>query len=307
MGWLEGRRRLGVLTAAGTASALLVAGLLAAQPRQRDVQVRPRAEVRLFDALGSTIGVSIREVTEGDVAKLKLASLGGAVVEQVDRDGPAERAGLRAGDVLIEFDGERVRSALELTRLVRETPSGRAVKVGIVREGRRTDVTVTPESHRLGLVDERALERAIEGGLGQFRDRLEQVPRSEPGWPWLFEAPQGPRTLPVPPFAPPLWASPWRLGVTVQELTPQLAEYFGVKEGVLISAVTDNSPASKAGLKAGDVITAIDGKSVRNRTDLTRALRDREGSDVSLTIVRDRKTQTIKVTLEGSRQRRVRV
>ena len=306
MGWLEGRRRPRVLIAAGTATALLVAGMLAAQPRQ-GAQMVPRAEVRLFDAAGSTIGVSVAEVTQDDVAKLKLPSLGGAVVEQVDRDSPAERAGLRAGDVIVEFDGERVRSGLELTRLVGETPAGRAVKVGIVREGRRTDVTVTPESHRLGLIDERALERAIEGGLGQFRDRLEQVPRSEPGWPWLFEAPQGPHTLPIPPFAPPLWASPWRLGVTVQELTPQLAEYFGVKEGVLISAVTDNSPASKAGLKAGDVITAIDGKSVRNRTDLTRALRDRDGSEVSLTIVRDRKTQTIKVKLEDSRQRRVRV
>jgi membrane-associated protease RseP (regulator of RpoE activity) len=92
-----------------------------------------------------------------------------------------------------------------------------------------------------------------------------------------------------------------RIGVSTETLTKQLADYFGVKDGgVLITSVTDNSPAARAGLKAGDVITAIDGEKVSSPGDISRALGKKDTGDVSLTIIRDRNPRTITVTPEKS-------
>jgi S1-C subfamily serine protease len=93
-----------------------------------------------------------------------------------------------------------------------------------------------------------------------------------------------------------------RLGVSVDELTHQLAEYFGAKDGVLVTAVTDGSAAARAGLKAGDVITSINGASVTSRDDLVRGLRD-ASEDVSIGIVRDKKESTLKAKIEPPARR----
>ena len=87
----------------------------------------------------------------------------------------------------------------------------------------------------------------------------------------------------------------------MQSLTPELAEYFGVKEGVLVTAVTKESAAAKAGIKAGDVITNVDGKTIDDAGELRRQLRPDAGkaSEVTLGIVRDKKAMTMKVPLEG--------
>ena len=94
-----------------------------------------------------------------------------------------------------------------------------------------------------------------------------------------------------------------RLGVNTQSLTDQLAKHFGVEGGVLVSSVTENSAASKAGLRAGDVITKFNATAIDDAGDLLRALADASG-DVTLEIVRDRKTQTLKATLEPAARRR---
>ena len=96
-----------------------------------------------------------------------------------------------------------------------------------------------------------------------------------------------------------------RLGITVEELTPQLATYFGAKDGVLIASVGGDSPASRAGLKAGDVITKVNNEPVGSRDELTRLLREvTDGGDVTLGIVRDRKESTVTVKLESRRRQR---
>ena len=91
-----------------------------------------------------------------------------------------------------------------------------------------------------------------------------------------------------------------RLGVGVDDLTAQLAAYFGAKEGVLVTTVTEDTPASRAGLKAGDVIVMFNGETVRNRVELQRAVgRVQADAEVSIGIVRDRKPSDVKVKLEG--------
>jgi serine protease Do/serine protease DegQ len=100
-----------------------------------------------------------------------------------------------------------------------------------------------------------------------------------------------------------MWRGPasprGRLGVQLGELTPQLAEYFGAKDGgVLVSSINQGSPAEKAGLKAGDVITSVNGDRVRDSDDLIDELRDAEGREVTIGILRDKKESTVTATLD---------
>ena len=104
-----------------------------------------------FPSAGSQIGVSARDVAAEDMKKLKLSGQAGAIVEDVRSGSPASAAGLRTNDVIVEFDGERIRSARQLTRVVLETPQGREVRVEIMREGRRMEVDITPVQASVGL------------------------------------------------------------------------------------------------------------------------------------------------------------
>jgi membrane-associated protease RseP (regulator of RpoE activity) len=95
-----------------------------------------------------------------------------------------------------------------------------------------------------------------------------------------------------------------QLGITIAELEPQLAEYFGTKEGVLVASVRADSAAAKAGLKAGDVITRFNGSTVDSTTDLRSRLGDLDGAEFTLEIVRDKKSMTLKGKLEPRADRR---
>lgn len=237
--------------------------------------------VEILGGRGSEIGVRVRDTEEADLKRSKRIGSGGVVVEEVRRDSPAERAGLRAGDLIVEFDGERVRSARQFARLVQETPVGRTVRGLLLRDGQEVRFEIVPERGSGPVVwgpDEMA-ER-----LGRLRESLRQLED----------------------FDIQVRMRPGRLGVSVMGLTEQLAAYFGVKDGVLVTNVEAESPAAKAGVKAGDVITAMDDASVRDPEDLRRrVMRVDAGAEFTLTVVRDRKTLTLKGKMEdrGARRR----
>jgi serine protease Do len=268
---------------------------------QRD-RIAPQVDRLILRGPGSYIGVRVRDVEPSDGDRQR--NQGGAVVEEVLRESPAEAAGIKSGDVIVEFDGERVRSARQLTRLVDETPPGRPVKATVLREGRRTEVTVTPSRSRQGpWVDRETLRRSLEDLNARLRIDRDQLQRSmEDLRRWREEFGKSfDFNWNIDGSAARRW-----LGVTVQELPSQLAEYFGAKEGVLVSSVADDSPASRAGLKAGDVITKVGTTTVRSRGDLLRALRDtRDDGEVTIGIVRDRQETTVMAKPEvGPRPRR---
>lgn len=267
---------------------LAVGGALSVINAQ-DVRVTPRGrgDVFVLDGRGAQLGLRVSDV---DVK----AATGGVRIDEVNADSPAEKAGMREGDVVVEYDGERVRSARQFTRLVQETPDGRTVRIAVLRNGQKQTLEATPEAGRNSWdfgIDSDQIRREIERGLRDF-------PR-EP-FEFRFDD-RGPRRFEyrLPERAMPFMGSRGRLGVSVQSLTPELEEYFGARNGgALVSSVAQNSPAAKAGLKAGDVITSINGNRVSDSGDLMRELSGATG-EVTIVILRDKNELTVKATLTG--------
>lgn len=263
----------GLAAVALVAAAWLAAPGVRTQDRESERRYSPERRLMMLDGRGSAIGVRIAE-----------ADAGGVRIEDVDEGSPAAKAGLRAGDVVVEFDGERVRSARQFARLVQETPDGRSVKATVVRDGSRQTLDITPEAGsraRRGdmLLHVPDIEREVERGL-------RALPRE-----FAFDFDWDAGALGIWPRG--------RLGARLSPLTDQLAAYFGAKAGVLVSSVADDSAAAKAGVKAGDVITSVNGRAVETPGDVAAELGGAEDGDVvELRILRDRKELTLKATIE---------
>lgn len=242
--------------------------------------------VRIFSG-GGRIGVTIRDLSDEDVKTGKTA---GVVVDEVEAESPAEKAGIKAGDIVVEFDGERVRTSRQFTRLVQESAPGRTVAAAVLRAGQRVSVNVQPR----------------EGSSYKSFDWSGDVMALRPT----------PKIPPVPPTPPArmellpkldIFGGSGRLGISIDDLSPQLAEYFGTKDGVLVTSVNDNSVAAKAGLKAGDVITSLDGGAVNSAVDLMRRTQRLEsGDEFTLGVVRDKKSLSLKGKLEPQERKPVR-
>jgi len=252
-----------IVLASIVATLALLAVPLAAQ--YAGGRLREPADVMFLAGSGATLGMTVRDADNPEKQS-------GVVVEDVVPGGAADKAGIKRGDVITAFDGEVVGSARQFTRLAEEAAAGRAANASYLRNGQRNDITMTPGRA------ERPATAYIDPE--RIRERLrEAMPTADVN----IDAP-GTRA---------------RLGVTIQEMTPQLAGYFGAKAGVLVSSVSDGSPASRAGLKAGDVIVSVDGRSVTARIDLVRFLREaKDRQEVSVAILRERRESTVKATLE---------
>jgi len=224
--------------------------------------------------LGTTsfLGVGIQEIDSERSKALKLPEEAGVEVTRVAPDSPAEKAGIKTGDVVLQYNGQRIEGIDQFSRMVRETPAGREVRLGIFRNGATQTVTAKIVSHSGPILN------------GQLMLPSTQEPLD-------LRIPDLPRNLMT-------WRS-GALGVDAETLEGQLAEFFGVKEGVLIRSVTKGSAAEKAGIRAGDVITRLDDAKVTSPADISNRLRALRGKTVSVVLVRDRKEVTVSVTLEA--------
>jgi serine protease Do len=261
--------------------------LVAPAVKGQTVSPRPYFDLRAQILGGSTIGVTIRDVDDADLKREKLPALAGAVVEDVATDSPAAKAGIKAGDVIISFDTERVRSARHLARLIEETADGREIDATVVRAGEKVSLKMTPV--------ERSAFRNVPFRIDRF---AQSVPRR-----YEFTVPAPHVELPrLQPFAGSGFGRFFERrfgfnGVTVQDLTGQLGDYFGTKDGVLVTSIDDGSAAKALGLKAGDVITKINEHPIRSSADWWRRMMTEPG-EVTLTILRDRKELTLKGKIE---------
>jgi len=232
-----------------------------------------------FDGDGF-LGVYTEEITKDNLSQYGLHDAHGVGVTEVVKDSPAEKAGLRKGDVITRFDGETVNSVRKLNRLVSEVAPDHHVTLGISRGGGEQEVAVTMGKRRGTYSDT----------MGTMTIPPGSFPRIE-NWPNIENMPDGSRIL---------LGNSRRIGVSTTSLTKQLAEYFGIAngKGVLITSVMENSPAAKAGLRAGDVITAVNGEKIEDAGDLSRSISKQKDGEVTLTVVRDKNQRTMKVTPE---------
>jgi serine protease Do len=223
------------------------------------------------------LGVHLADIDADRARALKLDEERGVEVVKVEPGSPAESAGIKAGDVLLSYNGEVILGAQQLGRLVSETPAGRKVKIQLWRDGRmQTTAAVVAESHAV---------RPFPGDLNfQMPDVHVVVPTDIPN-PLL------------------IWKTP-TLGIECEPVDAQLAEYFGVKRGVLVRSVEKGSVAEKAGLRAGDVLTAVGERSVTNPREVMSCLRAQRGTGkpVTVALMREHKALTLTMPAESDNQ-----
>ena len=257
-----------------------------------------RIEIIRFGG-GAFLGVGLEEVEDGTR---------GAKVQTVEPDSAAEEAGIQDGDVITRFDGESVRSARQLARLVRETPAGRAVEIAVTRGGATKNLTATlGEGPRrihsgLHLGDENVFVPDLED-LDIEIDVPEGLPHA-PGphvFRWHGDDDHDDFTMAWRPRRP-------RLGIRFLEIEGQLADYFGLSagEGVLVTSVEEDTPAAEAGFRAGDVVLELDGRTIHDAGDLMKAVGAAEGGrPLAVKLLRDEKTVDVEVVLpEGEEPRK---
>lgn len=245
-------------------------------------------QVQVFTNLsrsGSYLGIGVAEIDTERAKALNLNEERGVEITRVMEGTPAAEAGLQKNDVVTEYNGTPVQGVEQFVRLVRETPPGRKVKLAIVRNGQPLTVVAIMGTRR-------AAEREWESELRRNMDKLQESLRSQR---FEFEMPEMPRVFVA-------WPAR-RIGIEAEPLTPQLAEFFGVKKGVLVRSVKKGSPAEKAGIKAGDVITKVKGEEVATAGEISAALGGVEpNKTVPLTVVRNRSEIALQVTIEASEE-----
>lgn len=296
--------------------AKILAKLAAAQERMEEAQTpAPAARVWLngedFSTADETgwLGVTPEDISSDRAKELKLSAARGVYVSDVEKDSPAEKSGLKSGDVISEFNGTHVEGVTQFRRLVRETPPGHSVSIVVTRDGKSQTLNAT-----LSTMSDQFQHLRINLG-----DRMQEFKMNSPMWNWEGPAiaPMAPTTprapMPAMPAMPPgsytyttpegafaygfgagagsgfgMGATP-SIGISGENLNGQLGTYFGAPdgEGVLVREVQSGSPAEKAGLKAGDVITKVAGDRVKTIGDLQSKLRaKREDKTVQITVVR---------------------
>ncbi|MGC9970438.1 MAG: PDZ domain-containing protein [Bryobacteraceae bacterium] len=236
---------------------------------------------------GSYLGIGVQEVSADRAKELKLSDVHGVEVTKVEDDSPASRSGLKQGDVVLEYQGQRVEGTAQFVRLVRETPAGRQVKLLISRGGANQSLNATVGERKPKHV---MIERNFTMDP-KWHEQMEKLQEQLGRMRFQFEMPDLPQ-----PFMS--WRSA-ALGIEAESVSSQLAEFFGVKKGVLVRSVGKDTPAEKAGIKAGDVIVKVDGVEVSTPSEVAKRVRAPEAKKTfPVTVVRNRQEVTLNVTVE---------
>ncbi len=242
---------------------------------------------------GSYLGVDTRDVTSDRLSVLKLKEEHGVEVTLVDQDAPAGKAGVKEHDVILTINGNQVEGVEQLRRMIREIPPGRIVNLGISRDGQSLTVKA------------------------QLADRKRTFVIAGPGKGFSFAMPAMPAmpTMPAIPSVPEMDLpvsvvvvhSSSRSGLMVENLTPQLGDFFGAKngKGVLVRSVEKGSRAEQAGFRAGDVIVKVNGESISDSGDFTHAIHGRKNTGVTVSIIRERKEQNLTLTVPDRNQSQI--
>jgi S1-C subfamily serine protease len=173
-----------------------------------------------------------------------------------------------------------------LRRTLREIPAGRKVSLEISRDGNLQTLAVQ-------LADRKAMEQDVWNKLGNGGDVF------APG-PGMGILTNGDVSLPGG-FHMPFFGSSLNVGALVEPLTSQMAEYLGVPSGLMVKQVARKSEADAAGLKAFDVILKVGSDGITTLGDWERALRSNQGKPVQVTVLREKKQQTLTLQVDSKR------
>lgn len=246
-------------------------------------------DVQVFVHSGqSWLGVGISEVTAEKVKELKLPAERGVYLGKIVPESPAAKAGLKESDVITEINGQRVEGAEQFRRMIREIPVGRTAEFTVWRDGRSQTIRVTlgkSESHHTGAF-------VAPAAPGSFTFHMPDMPQMGQ----LFE--NG------------MWSSGRpRLGIDAEDLDGEFGNFFGAPEGegILVRGIIPDTPAAKAGLKVGDVITSVDGERIRSIGELREKLADKkEVKSVKLGLIRNKSAMSLSVELPAPLQHKER-
>jgi hypothetical protein len=259
----------------------------AAQARSIYQQLEDRNPLLLLHSSSQGyLGVDLADVDQEKAQALKLKEVRGAVITLIDHDAPAGKIGLKVNDVVLQLNGQTVEGAEQLRRMLREIPAGRKVSLEISRDGNVQTLSVE-------LANRRAMEHEVWNNIGTGGD----VFTPGPGMNMLAE---GDSPLPGG-FHMPFFGSSLNVGALVEPLTSQMAEYLGVGGGVMVRQVAHKSEADTAGLKAFDVILKVGPDAIATMADWERALHSNQGKSVQVTILRDKKQQTLTLQVDSKR------
>jgi predicted metalloprotease with PDZ domain len=232
------------------------------------------------------LGVDVTDVDADKAQALKLKDVHGAVITLIDHDAPAGQIGLKVNDVVLAIDGQNVADADALRRLLRDTPPGRKVSLEISRDGNIQTLAVQ-------LVDRKAMEHDIWTRLDIDVDGI--APVAPPPTMGITGS-----DVPVSSgFHISVFTSTLNVGALVEPLTSQMAEYLGVQSGLMVKQVARKSEAAASGLKAFDVILKVGSDSITTAADWDRDLRSNVGKPVQVTILRDKKQQTLTLQVDS--------
>jgi serine protease Do len=243
------------------------------------IGVVPQPSVLMVHSSQGYLGIEMRDIDNDRAGALKLKDAAGAEVTYVDHDAPAGKVGLRIHDVILQMNGQQVQGVEQLRRMLRETPAGRNVALVIWRDGQQQTLNVQ-------LADRAKIEQ-------DAWSQIHTVPDPDDDSTITLVGPSGHGagngffgsfTIGTP-----------TVGLDLDPLGSQLADYFGIKDGqgLLVKHVAENSPAASAGLKAGDVITKVNGESMPTLNTWAKAIHANRGKPVQITIVRNRKEQIL--------------
>jgi membrane-associated protease RseP (regulator of RpoE activity) len=228
------------------------------------------------------LGVDLSDVDQEKAQSLKLKEVRGAVITLIDHDAPAGQIGLKVNDVVLALNGQTIEGSEQLRRMLKEIPAGRNVSLVISRDGNTQTLTVQ-------LADRKVIEHDVRTKIGSG-DMFSPTPgmgilTGDASLPGLFHMP--------------IFGSSLNVGVMVEPLTSQMAEYLGVPSGLMVKQVARKSEAATAGLKAFDIILKVGPDTITNVSGWDRALRSNQGKPVQITILRDKKQQVVTLQVDS--------
>jgi S1-C subfamily serine protease len=286
----------------GVAVTLITAGLaLAPQCTQAQDQyfhrllnrIHPMASPR--SGTQGHLGVLVEDVNNDTFTRLRLTDKRGAVITLIDHDAPAGQIGLRVNDVILAINGQTVENAAHFGAMLRDIPAGTKISMLISRDGDQQTVTVQ-------LVDRRIMERDVwnkmnsaEGFSADKPDGLNILPGSG--------SPGANPDAPTGGFHVPFFGSELHVGAIVEPLTSQMSDYLGIPSGILVKQVTHHSEAEAAGLREYDIVLRVGTDAIKTTADWDRALKQNQGKQIQVAILRDRRQQTLNLQVDNKHRR----